>query len=198
MESLKILFFLENQYLQTGIETVLDKTRNGFISRELLNMRRELKFPVYEQNGTYYLQKTEEIIGPGEAELRKLQDGDFFYVKDTECPYQFLVLAERYLSAEMKKYHLPLEAELQIGRADDANIILDINENISRKHAVLRMKAGEGYIQDISEKAGVYLNGKKITASRLQCGDQIMIMGYTIVYLKEYMMVPKQISVQGD
>lgn len=197
MESLKILFFLENQYLQTGIETVLDKTRNGFISRELLNMRRELKFPVYEQNGTYYLQKTEEIIGPGEAELRKLQDGDFFYVKDTECPYQFLVLAERYLSAEMKKYHLPLEAELQIGRADDANIILDINENISRKHAVLRMKAGEGYIQDISEKAGVYLNGKKITASRLQCGDQIMIMGYTIVYLKEYMMVPKQISVQG-
>ena len=50
MESLKILFFLENQYLQTGIETVLDKTRNGFISRELLNMRRELKFPVYEQN----------------------------------------------------------------------------------------------------------------------------------------------------
>ena len=197
MESLKILFFLENQYLQTGIETVLDKTRNGFISRELLNMRRELKFPVYEQNGTYYLQKAEEIIGPGEAELRKLQDGDFFSVKDTECPYQFLVLAERYLSAEMKKYHLPLEAELQIGRADDANIILDINENISRKHAVLRMKAGEGYIQDISEKAGVYLNGKKITASRLQCGDQIMIMGYTIVYLKEYMMVPKQISVQG-
>ena len=95
MESLKILFFLENQYLQTGIETVLDKTRNGFISRELLNMRRELKFPVYEQNGTYYLQKTEEIIGPGEAELRKLQDGDFFSVKDTECPYQFLVLAER-------------------------------------------------------------------------------------------------------
>ena len=86
MESLKILFFLENQYLQTGIETVLDKTRNGFISRELLNMRRELKFPVYEQNGTYYLQKAEEIIGPGEAELRKLQDGDFFSVKDTECP----------------------------------------------------------------------------------------------------------------
>ena len=67
-------------------------------------------------------------------------------MKDTECPYQFLVLAERYLSAEMKKYQLPLEAELQIGRADDANIILDINENISRKHAVLRMKAGEGYM----------------------------------------------------
>ena len=45
MESLKILFFLENQNLQTGIETLLYKTRNGFISRELLNMRRELKFP---------------------------------------------------------------------------------------------------------------------------------------------------------
>lgn len=118
-------------------------------------------------------------------------------MKDTECPYQFLVLAERYLSAEMKKYHLPLEAELQIGRADDANIILDINENISRKHAVLWMKAGEGYIQDISEKAGVYLNGKKITASRLQCGDQIMIMGYTIVYLKEYMMVPNRFLYKG-
>ena len=46
MESLKILFFLENQYLQTGIESVLEKTRNGFISKEFLNMRRELKFPV--------------------------------------------------------------------------------------------------------------------------------------------------------
>lgn len=197
MERLKILFFLENQYLQTGIESVLEKTRNGFISREFLNMRRELKFPVYEQNGTYYIQKTEEIIGPGETELRMLQDGDFFTIKNPECPYQFLVLTERYLSAEMKKYHLPPEAELQIGRADDANVILDINENISRKHAVLRMKAGEGYIQDISGKAGVYLNGKKISASRLQCGDQIMIMGYTMVYLKEYMMVPRQVCVQG-
>lgn len=197
MESLKILFFLENQYLQTGIESVLEKTRNGFISREFLNMRHELKFPVYEQKGLYYLQKTEEINGSGETERRKLQNGDFFFVKDLECPYQFLVLEEKYLGAEMKKYHLPPEGELQIGRADDANFILDINENVSRKHAVLRMKTGEGYIQDISGKAGVYLNGKKIAASRLQCGDQIMIMGYTIVYLKEYIMVPKRVSVQG-
>ena len=142
MESLKILFFLENQYLQTGIESVLEKTRNGFISREFLNMRRELKFPVYEQKGMYYLQKTEEINGSGETERRKLQNGDFFFVKDLECPYQFLVLEEKYLGAEMKKYHLPPEGELQIGRADDANFILDVNENVSRKHAVLRMKTG--------------------------------------------------------
>ena len=62
-----------------------------------------------------------------------------------------------------EKVSFAVRSGTTIGRADDANIILDINENISRKHAVLRMKAGEGYIQDISEKAGVYLNGKKIT-----------------------------------
>lgn len=36
MESLKILFFLENQYLQTGIETVLGQNQKWFYQQRIV------------------------------------------------------------------------------------------------------------------------------------------------------------------
>lgn len=199
MNKYLVIIFVENQFLQFSLEEVLQNLRNGVISRSLINVRQELEFPIYERNGSVYLADHHSTMiqcdRTDRKETEKLEHGDFFTTSNLENPYQILWISKCRLSVNMKKVLLPVQGNLVIGRGGDSDIILDVNGSVSRHHALLTINDGETSIEDISGKAGVYLNGRKIIASRLQCGDSITIMGITLVYMNRFLMIPEGISV---
>ena len=64
-----------------------------------------------------------------------------------------------------------------IGRASDCDIRIK-DPTISRRHARLRLAQGQWFIQDQNSASGLYVNGSRVSATRLQAGDNIR-MGQT-------------------
>lgn len=199
MNKYLVIFFVENKYIQYSLEEVLQNLRNGLIDRRLLNIRQELEFPICEKNGAFFLNNNDKIlIQCNQSEIKnavKLEHGDFITISDMDNPYQILWLEKRYLSWNMKKVMLPRYGSITIGRSEESHIILDINGSISRHHVCLHINGEEVSVEDLSGKAGVYLNGRKIIVSKLKCGDHITIMGITMVYMKNFLMVPDRVMV---
>lgn len=88
---------------------------------------------------------------------------------------------------------LPVNGTITLGRSEQSNIVIDLNDNISRCHARIHIISNEASIEDTSGKAGIYVNGKKVIAANLKCGDTVMIMGYTILYMKRFLMIPETV-----
>ena len=122
-----------------------------------------------------------------------LQHGELFSIIEQGESYQFLILSHSYLSVKMKKVILPVNGTITLGRSEQSNIVIDLNDNISRCHARIHIISNEASIEDTSGKAGIYVNGKKVIAANLKCGDTVMIMGYTILYMKRFLMIPETV-----
>ncbi len=64
---------------------------------------------------------------------------------------------------------------VSLGRSDDNQIVLD-SRKASRRHALIYYQAGDYFIQDLDSKNGTWLNGEKLTGSRvLRDGDRFKI-----------------------
>lgn len=66
------------------------------------------------------------------------------------------------------------EAELTIGRALDCDLILD-NGTVSRRHARIVARGGHWLIEDLGSRAGVVVNGRRISAAPLRAGDHVRL-----------------------
>ncbi len=65
--------------------------------------------------------------------------------------------------------------ETVIGRADDADIVVD-DETISRRHARLELRQdGSWHLVDLGSTNGTFMNGNKVGDSTLSDGDQIQL-----------------------
>lgn len=70
-----------------------------------------------------------------------------------------------------------------IGRGPGNDLQL-MDKAVSRQHVRLRFGQGEWFLQDQSSAAGTRVNGKPVTAVRLNNGDQITIGDSTMVFRK--------------
>lgn len=65
--------------------------------------------------------------------------------------------------------------ETVIGRDPDCDIVLP-DRQVSRRHAVIRRKGGDYFIEDCASKNGTYVNGRELSeACLLQDGDEIQV-----------------------
>lgn len=64
-----------------------------------------------------------------------------------------------------------------IGRGREANLQI-LDERVSRNHAIVRHYQGLWFIQDQKSLNGIFVNGQKVNAARLQNGDEIKIADY--------------------
>jgi FHA domain len=72
---------------------------------------------------------------------------------------------------------LPVDAEVVLGRADEADLTL-ADAGVSRTHARVIAGAGGASIEDLGSSNGTFVNGERITGSReLQDGDEIQLGG---------------------
>lgn len=193
-----VIFFIDNRVVQVPLEEIMANLHNEKIDRQLLNTSREISFPVFEKNNKFFIDNSKNILMQCDSQnlqgIISLHHGDFFSTIEQGESYQFLIFSRNHLSVHMKKVAVPANGTITLGRSDRSNIVLDLNGNISRCHARINIMSSEATIEDVSGKAGVYVNGKKVIATKLKCGDSVMIMGYTIIYMYRYLMIPETVS----
>jgi hypothetical protein len=78
----------------------------------------------------------------------------------------------RGMSGEHFGRSFPLNASLTVGRAEDATLQLPL-DGISRQHARLTPAGDEVLLEDLGSANGTWLNGKRITRTQAQHGDEI-------------------------
>lgn len=66
------------------------------------------------------------------------------------------------------------EGELLIGRSEDEGFFLD-DGRVSRRHALLRRRAKELFVEDLGSKNGVRVNGAAVERARLSPGDRLTL-----------------------
>ena len=76
---------------------------------------------------------------------------------------------------------IPIQSDINIGRSRDNQVQLT-DLRVSRLHARIRYAQGAWFIQDQNSAAGTWVNRKRITATRLNPGDQITIGDTTFIF----------------
>ena len=75
----------------------------------------------------------------------------------------------------------PLGGETTIGRSPECGIFLD-DVTVSRKHAILRERDGEFFIEDQGSLNGTFVNRKRVESARLEGDDELQIGKYRLTF----------------
>jgi len=75
----------------------------------------------------------------------------------------------------------PLDGETTVGRSPDCGIFLD-DVTVSRKHAVLRERDGNFFIEDQGSLNGTFVNRKRVESAQLEDGDELQVGKYRLTY----------------
>lgn len=89
----------------------------------------------------------------------------------------------KFISGKYQGGEFPLEmdSEVVIGRSSELDMVL-VEDMVSRRHARITTYGGEIFIEDFGSTNGSFVNGEKITKSRLKEGDRILV-GTNIIKL---------------
>lgn len=79
------------------------------------------------------------------------------------------------------EFPLEMESEVVIGRSSDLDMVL-VEDMVSRRHAQITTHNNQIQIEDFGSTNGTFVNGEKITKSRLKEGDRILV-GTNIIKL---------------
>ena len=74
-----------------------------------------------------------------------------------------------------KRYPIPRDGSVRVGRADDNQVVLR-DDGVSRFHAEVLDKEGTLWLQDAGSRNGVFVNGNRVVGHQtLKVGDRIAI-----------------------
>jgi hypothetical protein len=87
-----------------------------------------------------------------------------------------LPLALRFISGKYQggEFPLPESGEIVIGRSSELDMVL-VEDMVSRRHAKISVEDGDIFLEDLGSTNGSFVNGEKITRTRLEEGDRILI-----------------------
>ncbi|MCZ6805394.1 MAG: DUF4388 domain-containing protein [Deltaproteobacteria bacterium] len=87
-----------------------------------------------------------------------------------------LPLALRFISGKYQggEFPLPDDGEIIIGRSSELDMVL-VEDMVSRRHAKISVEAGDIFLEDLGSTNGSFVNGEKVTRTKLAEGDRILI-----------------------
>lgn len=68
----------------------------------------------------------------------------------------------------------------QLGRSAEADIVLNEDKYVSRKHCLIEVAAQEVTIRDVGSSGGTFVNARRISEAQLSDGDMILVGQTTI------------------
>lgn len=77
-----------------------------------------------------------------------------------------------------EEIELPHNSVIRVGRNLKNNIVIK-NAHVSSQHCLIKRENGIYYVEDCNSTNGTYLNGLKVTKSKVESGDEIHIFNYT-------------------
>lgn len=196
-------FYIDNQLMQFDLDLLLNNCADNYLSESIVPVGGKKLFPIRTENKKYYLYgnfRNWEIVCDGNEVTEKVEisHGSYINFSSGKCSYSVLISDTADFSIYNNCSEIQKNQNIFIGRAPESNIVIDINDSVSRKHAAIRLDAsGKGFAEDLSRKTGVFLNGKRIVSCELKCGDIIHIMGVSICFMGTFLIVPKNITVNG-
>ena len=200
MKGYFVVLFANNRVYQHKMSELIQASVNGYVSTQLVPGEKRIYLPLeIHEDGCGVKNRSSQfrILCNGEAlpeDGRTLGHGDYLVFQNDKMQYSALVLSYEALSVAHRAYALS-EKTVLIGRAEDVHICLDINTAVSRKTAAIREdEKGERYLEDLSGKTGVYVNGKRIGTHLLRPGDEIYIMGTMMVYYPDKLILPTSVK----
>lgn len=194
MTDFLVTFFVGDQATSYLLSDVV-KNREDRAFFQSLGLPQGFVIPFAQENGgdsVAYVYKPEwkegyEVTLNGQpCQEHVIQSGDSFTFQAAgEAPIRMLFLRSQDLSLGYKKYKLPRNTNLFIGRLPVNDIAYSFSDYISReKHAALRIdEKGDAFIEDLKRTVGVYVNGRRVHSQKLERFDDIFLMGLSMVYL---------------
>ena len=87
-----------------------------------------------------------------------------------------LPLALRFISGTYQggEFPLPEGGEIVIGRSSELDMVL-VEDMVSRRHAKISVEGGNIFLEDLGSTNGSFVNGEKISRTKLGEGDRILI-----------------------
>jgi hypothetical protein len=80
---------------------------------------------------------------------------------------------------QSREFVLPPDSIIVIGRVSDCDLLL-LDEEVSRKHAMISTRNRKIIIEDLASKNGTLVNGAAVRSAELKTGDEIVIGRSTI------------------
>lgn len=203
MENFFVSIFENNRFAHFKLNHIIHNSFNGFLSKSFSCLGESLYLPFLLCDEKYYFYNkntTWEFTYNGNSLTEKVEikNGDYFIASNGKHKFSFLITCSKNYSVSSNVFSIANGSKIFIGRSSEMNIVTDITNSISRKHAAIRVgENGKAYIEDLSGKTGVYVNNKKERTKELVNGDEIFIMGVTIIYLENMLIIPTNIKTNG-
>lgn len=200
MKGYFVALFAYNRVYQYKISELIQSSVDGYVSTHLVPGEHPIYLPleIYEggcglkNRSSNFSMLCNGAVLPEDG--RMLGHGDCLVYQSDKMKYSVLVLSYDELSIEHRAYALT-EKMVLIGRAENADICIDINNAVSRQTAVIRQdEMGNRYLECLSGKTGVYVNGTRVQSHLLCPGDEIYIMGTMMVYYKDQLILPASVK----
>ena len=92
-----------------------------------------------------------------------------------------LPLALRFISGKYQggEFPVPESGEIVIGRSSELDMVL-VEDMVSRRHAKISVEGGDIFLEDLGSTNGSFVNGEKITRTKLAEWDRV-VMGKNII-----------------
>lgn len=198
MNKLFVALFIDNRVCQYKIDEIIQNSSNGFVGESFVFGKKNIYLPLSIQDDCYCLQSKLSRYAikhdnKNVSDIKQLEHGDYFVIQRDQLVYSVLILDSTELSIGSNVYEIGTD-NVFIGRSQEMHIVIDINSSVSRKCAAVRYENGNHYIEDLSGKTGIYVNGKRETSKQLFSGDDIYIMGTNILYYSNSLIVSNNVK----
>lgn len=164
-----VTFFIEDQIVSRLLNEVI-KNRDDILYKNNIGLQNDFEIPFFQEDGengnVYTLQRNmnsryEVMLNNQSIEHHVINSGDYLVFKNrsNNTSIKMLFIRTSEIKAAYKKYKLPKDTNIYIGRAPDNEISFDFNHYISRdRHAVIKVDSKRrAVIEDLKHTVGIYV-----------------------------------------
>lgn len=203
-----VIFFIGNHMISQMLSKVVEN-RTNTLYHEALGLPEGFVLPFFQEEtqsvSSYVLRQEGSSLFRAEldhqvCQERILQNGDYITFKDPTgaAKVKVLLIARSSLSLSYKKYCLPKNSNVYIGRGAQNDIVFTLSNYISREKQVAIRVDDQGcvYVEDLKRTVGIYVNGQAVHSRKLEPFDELAFMGFSLIYLGENIIAIRDLCIE--
>lgn len=189
--SVVLTVYSQNAYKEFVLPSIHNAEMKLHISAKMFRLRKDIELCLERMDNQWYLCASSDYIYENEGEKDApvmLHHNAYIRMQAAGGSILFLGVQEKKTAfVSYEKYTISDVRELIIGSGESVSIQYSYGEDgteyISRKHAIVRIRDGEAFLEDCS-KNGTFVNDVRVPKERkLLFGDNIHMWGLDMIYL---------------